>query len=368
MAVITISSSTGSIYLNIIFNGDFLEDRDISIAVRIADSSGSGVEEFVKIPKIQYDLNSLEVRTILELQQLQSLTRGTLFIVIYSPKNPSFKLIGFVQARVTCDIFDTILTPEDVQAVSSGIAWVYPLPDGSWSYNVLLPDEHKPTSIKMETGRKVLEDLPLNFANNTTRDIVSGMSSRYYQLLYEGSLYLNVVTTKSNLRGRLVYRGFGDAQLSDAPMLLVPGNKTHTALRAQGLLWIGIDNDCGLNYQLTLSERPQREILRLEVMEMPGLHRMGLPVRSYVLADIETSDYEGIFPDIQKISFAHVKAGDALFKVVGLNDSSILASAVIKNVRVPPNCLPDNVVNPDYTLEHDDDVSLPVNNYRCAYD
>jgi len=99
MALIHVSSSTGSMYLNVVFNGDFKEERDITISVRIADSSGSGVEESVKIPKIQYDTNSIEVRTILELDQLKSLSRGTLFIVVYSPKNPDFKLIGFIQAR-----------------------------------------------------------------------------------------------------------------------------------------------------------------------------------------------------------------------------------------------------------------------------
>ncbi|CAG7818918.1 unnamed protein product [Allacma fusca] len=365
MAVITISSSTGSIYLNTVFNGDFQEDRDITIAVRIADASGSGVEEFVKIPKIQYETNSIEVRTILEMPQLQSLTRGSLFIVVYSPKNPNFKLIGFIQPRASCDIFDTILTPEDTQVVSAGVAWVYPLPDGSWSYNMQLPEEHYPISVTMETGRKVLEELPLNLSKNITGAVVSGMTSRYYQLLYEGSLYLNVATSKSNLRGRLVYRGFGDAQLSDGPMILTPGNKTQKAPKAQGLIWIGIDSDCAFNYQLTLSERPQSEMLRLEVMEMPGLHRIGLPVRTYELAEFEASDYEGTFSDIQKFSFAHVKAGDALFKVVGQKDSSILASAVIKNIRVPSNCLPNNVVNPDYTLELDDEMALPATNYGC---
>ncbi len=97
--MITISSSTGSIYLNLVFNGDFKEDRDIGISVKIADASGTGVEESVVLPKIQYETNTVEVRTILELEQLQSLSRGTLFIVVYSKKNPDFKLIGFIQSR-----------------------------------------------------------------------------------------------------------------------------------------------------------------------------------------------------------------------------------------------------------------------------
>jgi hypothetical protein len=99
MSVITVDASTGSIYLSIIFNGDFTEERDISIAVRIADASGSGIEEAVTLPKIQYETNAIEVRTILEREQLDSLSRGTLFIVVYSPKNPEFKLIGMIQSR-----------------------------------------------------------------------------------------------------------------------------------------------------------------------------------------------------------------------------------------------------------------------------
>ena len=97
--MITVSASTGSIYLNIVFNGDFEEDRDIGISVKLADASGTGVEESVILPKIQYETNTVEVRTILELNQLESLSRGTLFIVVYSKKNPDFKLIGFIQAR-----------------------------------------------------------------------------------------------------------------------------------------------------------------------------------------------------------------------------------------------------------------------------
>lgn len=300
MAVITVSPSTGSIYLNVVFNGDFKEERDINIAVRIADASGSGIDEFITIPKIQYDTNSIEIRTILEIEQLQSLSRGTLFIVVYSPKNPEFKLIGFVQSRHSCDIFDTVLSPEDNQSVQSALAWVYPLPDGSWAYNIQMPADETPLSVKLETGRKVLEELPFKPKGNRTREVVSGMTSRYFQLLYEGNIYINVVTEKSNLRGRLVYRGFGDAQLSDAPIMLEWNKDAPTDLRTQGLLWIGVDSDCGLNYQLTLSQRPQSDLMRLELMEMPGLQMKGLPVRSYTLDNFEASEHDGINTEIAK--------------------------------------------------------------------
>ena len=200
--------------------------------------------------------------------------------------------------RTTCDIFDTVLSSEESTNVGSGLAWVYPLPDGSWSYNIQLPEEHTPITAKIETGRKVLEELSMTLLPNMTREVVSGMSSRYFQLLYEENIYLSVVTNKGTLRGKLAYRGFGDAQLSDTPIILQPGNRVDQ--RAQGLLWIGVDTNCGLNYQITLSQRPQSELMRLEVVEMPGLHIMGLPVQSYTLDGFEASEYEGEFNELQK--------------------------------------------------------------------
>jgi hypothetical protein len=204
--------------------------------------------------------------------------------------------------RHTCDIFDTVLSPDDTQSVQSGLAWVYPLPDGSWAYNIQMPEEQNNPiiSVKLETGRKTLEELPIKLRGNQTREVVSGMTSRYFQLLYEGNIYLNVETQRSNLRGRLVYRGFGDAQLSDLPLKLESNPRGPADLRTQGLVWIGVDSDCGLNYQMTLSERPQSDLMRLELMEMPGLQIKGLPVRSYILDNFEASEHEGIFTELAK--------------------------------------------------------------------
>lgn len=156
-------------------------------------------------------------------------------------------------------------------------------------------------SVKIETGRKVLEELPLNtVGSNMTRKIVSGMGPRHYQLLYEENIYLSVTTEKSNLRGRLSYRIFGDAQLSDAPLMLESNKKVAADLRTQGLLWIGVDHDCGLNYQLTLSQRPQSDLMRLEIMETLALSIKGLNVTSYVLDNFEASEHEGVYTDFSK--------------------------------------------------------------------
>lgn len=205
-------------------------------------------------------------------------------------------------ARTTCDIFDTVLSPEggSESGVSGGLAWVYPLPEGSWSFNIQLPPEHKPMTIKLETGRRVLEELPMTLQPNLTQEAVTGMTTRYYQLLYEQSIYLSVTTNQGVLRGKLVYRGFGDAQTSSGPLMLQPPPGSVAPRRAEGLLWLGIDEACGLNYQLTLSERPQSGLMRLEVIEMPKLHVMGIPVQSYVLNDFESSEFEGEFQEIDK--------------------------------------------------------------------
>jgi hypothetical protein len=207
----------------------------------------------------------------------------------------------YIFFRHTCDIFDTVLSSEEAGNGNSALAWVYPLADGSWSYNIQYPREQNTLSVKLETGRKVLEELPIRGHGNMTKDVVGGMSSRYFQLLYEGNIYLNVVTDSSNLRGRLAYRGFGDAQLSDAPLLLESSSKSVTSdQRTQGLLWLGVDTDCSLNYQVTLSQRPKSALMRLELTEMPALQMKGLPVRSYTLDNFEANDHEGVFSDVAR--------------------------------------------------------------------
>jgi len=74
---------------------------------------------------------------------------------------------------------------------------------------------------------------------------------------------------------------------------------------------------------------------------------------------------------VYRNTFAHIKAGDVVFKVVRVNDSSILASSVLRHIRVPSSCtasLSENILNPDYTLEPEDDVSMTPTTNKCFYD
>lgn len=76
-------------------------------------------------------------------------------------------------------------------------------------------------------------------------------------------------------------------------------------VRTQGLVWLGIDEECFMKYDLTLSDRPQSDLLRLELTEMPGLYVKGLPVNSYVLDTFEESSHEGVFGDFEKYVVVH---------------------------------------------------------------
>ena len=101
MALVQVLASTGSIHLSIVFNGNFLEHENVLLKVRISgsDSDSDPVEESVNLKKINYYSNSFEIKSILESSHLRSLSRGKLFIYVFSPKNPDFKLKGYVRPR-----------------------------------------------------------------------------------------------------------------------------------------------------------------------------------------------------------------------------------------------------------------------------
>jgi len=138
-------------------------------------------------------------------------------------------------------MFDTVLTAPNSASTSAGIAWVYPLPDGSWSYNIQVPSEHRPVTLKMETDRHPIEELPFPLSSNMTREVVGGISPTDFQLLYSDSIYLNVVTESGlQLKGRLMWRPFGDALKSDAPLML----ESHPRVRRRIFLYWGTERDC----------------------------------------------------------------------------------------------------------------------------
>lgn len=47
---------------------------------------------------------------------------------------------------------------------------------------------------------------------------------------------------------------------------------------------------------------------------------------------LQASRHNTLFFSCFRMTFAHLKAGDAMFKVVRVNDSTLLASTVVKNV------------------------------------
>lgn len=126
--------TTPSIHIQLVFNGIFSgEDtpENTPIIVRLETEKGTFVLEevpmillrkFSKILKFiinnefflfkvvlvetpSYDLNMVEIRSTMTAGELRLLVRSKLTLIIENKKNSAYKLIGPVQARVTCEIF-----------------------------------------------------------------------------------------------------------------------------------------------------------------------------------------------------------------------------------------------------------------------
>lgn len=85
---------------------------------------------------------------------------------------------------------------------------------------------------------------------------VTRLSPRELEQLYAGELAVNVATgsAASLVRGRLVARPVADARDSPQPTLLTPrGHLSKAATNITGMVWVAIDLDCNLNYDVSIA-------------------------------------------------------------------------------------------------------------------
>ena len=67
----------------------------------------------------------------MEAQEMRLLLRGQLVLTVHAKRNPDLRLRGVIGARISCDIFDSIVTSFDslqepaVSSTATGLAWMY---------------------------------------------------------------------------------------------------------------------------------------------------------------------------------------------------------------------------------------------------
>lgn len=370
-AIVSISTALSpSIHIAVIFNGIFSNNEISEIPVNITlslDDKRFILKENVYVKKPSNELNVVEISSPVSNADLRLLTRGKLLLSISSVSQPTArKLSGNVMTKATCEIFQSLLLSNSEQQNpyrTSGLAWLFLNNEGSLVYNIQVANWREvPESISLidtSTKRKPqLEDLTPYFENGWANGTIDKLSPKVLEPLYAGNLALNLATTKtpSLLKGKLVSKTVADARDSPAPLLLRRQNYTLPS-SAVGLAWINIDDDCHIQYDITVAglgnEKKLDVFLELLPMLAPGAPVITRHLDSFQGNQVEGSPVESLVRE----ELNRLDTGVGFLKIKEGRET--LFSATIKQIEVPPSCRPPYTDNNVPTLLYDNGDDPP---------
>ena len=267
-------------------------------------------------------VNLVEMRTVLESQEMRSLLRGQIAVSVHSKRNSQLRLRGTVANRIACDIFQSHITcndPSNVQlledsaaasaaaaasasdaskssASSVGLAGFYVNKSGLVDYRILVQGLTSVAApkITIETmpaknrRQRLVEDVSASLTNGAVNGWANGtlgrLQARDYELLYEGELFVNVATGESDaseMRGRVAPRLVSEAHqaVGQGAVLMTATNGTRSAVA-----WVNVDAQCALHYDVSLtasrppspssSSRGRDRDLTVNVLELIDVPRL----------------------------------------------------------------------------------------------
>ncbi|KAJ6637065.1 Dorsal-ventral patterning protein Sog [Pseudolycoriella hygida] len=381
--VSTSSGSTSSIHMTLVVNGLFGHDEiaDVPLNIRLESVEKKQVilEDVVKVKKPAHDYNVIEFSSPVSTHDLRLLTRGKLVLTIESRKNPSLKVQGNIVTRVSCELFQTLLAPHNIESKtrSSGLAWLYLNKDGSLVYNIHTDDlnlQENPviTLLDDRVKRKTeLEDLTSSLSFDNAIGIIDRLGPRVLEPLYSENLAINVATrTDENLiRGRLIARPVADARDSVEPILLKRLDQNSPA-HLIGMAWLAVDNQCSLHYEITLNgflSHQQKFQLLLE--EIP-IEAPGAPVSRKILEEFSGHYTEGFLLGMTSYELAKLETSVCYLEVRAQERGEVLLRGKLKATKIPSQCFPvytDNNVQSVFSPNDHNDNHLPAVDTKCYH-
>ncbi|XP_063233432.1 dorsal-ventral patterning protein Sog [Bacillus rossius redtenbacheri] len=383
-AIVSTKHGTPSVHISLVFNGVFAPDEieNVPVVVRLEHPEKDHVvfEEEVRVPKPAHELNVVEVRSPVSVQDLRHLTRGHLVLSVASRRSPrELRLQGRVGTRVACEIFQTPLSsvrpdPEEKDprapegGEASGLAWLYVGRDGALAYSVQvagLPDGETPyVTVSSGRGRRRedLEDLTPSFRRGWANGSVGAPGPRELEELYAGELSVDVAVSSAGrvavTRGRLQARPVADARDSPAPALLTRPPGAPGPLELVAMAWTAVLDDCSLVYEVVMSgPSPHDGALQLYLESVP-LDLPGAPRSRRLLEEFRGDQVEGFDNAASPGDLMQLEAGVSSLEVVDAGTGAVLLRGRIAQVKLPLNCLPqyrDNDVPADpQTQTHGD--------------
>lgn len=346
------SASAPSIHVSLVFNGLFLPNdvADVPLIVQLEHHEKDYVvlrEEMI-VRKPSNELNYGEVRSALSGTDLRLLARGKLSISIMSRKDPqALRLMGTVGPRATCDMYQTLLLSQESPSMASGLAWAFLDRIGALHYGVQLIglEEESPLVTLVDEGEKrriELEDLTPSLVGGLANGSLDRPGPRLLQSLFNEELSVVAAShVGSMLRGRLLKRPVADARDTAAPVLLRRLTKEPTHPGPVGLIWIAVDLDCSLHYELELAGFPlssqEPRTFRLYLETMPMLAH-GAPVARRLLEEFTGYSLEGSVTGLSPMELYRIESGIGFLEVTDKQVTHILKAPF--KARAPFSCLP----------------------------
>ncbi|XP_024942281.1 dorsal-ventral patterning protein Sog isoform X2 [Cephus cinctus] len=341
------SASAPSVHISLVFNGVFLPNdlAEVPIVVQLdhLDKDYVVLREEIFVKKPSNELNVGEVRSALSGADLRLLTRGKLVISIMSKKDPqALRLSGVVGPRVTCDMYQTLLSSEN-PSTAAGLAWAFLDRTGALRYGVNLMglEEESPLVTLVDEGGKrrlELEDLTPTLFGNFANGSLERPGPRLLEPLFKGEL--SVVAAShlgSLLRGRLVQRPVADARDTVAPVLLRRFEQEPVSNGPIGLVWAAIDLDCALHYELEISGLSTDKPLKLYLETLPLLAQ-GAPVYRRLLEEFTGTVLGGSVTGLSPVELYRIDSGIGFLEVDDKDTGRLLKTSF--RTRVPLSCLP----------------------------
>ncbi|XP_066975982.1 dorsal-ventral patterning protein Sog-like isoform X2 [Macrobrachium rosenbergii] len=384
-AIISVDRKTDSLHVSLVFNGVFgaSETHNASVAVQLTPSRAlPPVIDTVVLSKIASDLNRVEYMTTLGESSLRLLTRGHVYMKVWSQAAPDLAIEGLVTSRVTCNVFSTVLSLPEPQSLEDtvpayetysppyGAGWALLTlsNEGDFEYQIFVKGISV-TSLKLETqhrkGHRIVKDITPSFSGNWANGTYSRPTYRDLDALLRGKIEVVVSSDDTGgqvLKGMLNQVAVTEALRSPQPVLL-----SSPQIPMAATVWIAVDSACVTHYDVMVGGPPPAGApepfwnltLREEDTEFdPRLDMTVMALEN----EVKGRELFAHSTELGRLSLSRLGSGVTYLDLVLIQseeDESSLPplTGLVKGVNVPLKCLLDSdvalpppvIINPDVT-------------------
>ncbi|XP_017653178.1 chordin isoform X3 [Nannospalax galili] len=267
-----------------------------------------------------------EVLPSLTDQEMDWLVLGELQMVLERTSGPELRISGYIAARQSCDVLQSVLCGADalipVQTGAAGSASFVLLRNGSLIYQVqVVGTGSEAVAVTLETKpqrknqRTVLCHMAgLQPGGYMAVGICSGLGARGAHMLLQNELFLNVGTKDfpdGELRGHVAALSYsGHSARHDTLPVPLAGALVLPPVRSQaaGHAWLSLDTHCHLHYEVLLAGLGGSEqgTVTAHLLGPPGV-----PGPWRLLKGFYGSEAQGVVKDLEPELLRHLAQGTA---------------------------------------------------------